>query len=297
MATSLRELRAQTDLFFDGVFAEAMADPEFWSRAESHIAPHRMEALPGWPEPDRRMKFIADRAVTQAWHAVKRAAEEMQLSGIPTGFMQYPLARFEFSEGDVPDFAPLLASCLDGVIYGGLVRVVLHAQSRLTRSRERIQDGDTVRVDLYPGADGVALMKRANAFLETEMILWDLARTDSGFRGVVPYPVRYESARFLWSPRIAGAAFCLRCGESVRYRRAGRSSGRPRRIPTCSSCSRGAGLAWPKHAVMPHGRGEWWLMCHYPGCTNAFAGPGQAHLCPEHRSARLARSKRRRPSL
>lgn len=167
-----------------------------------------------------------------------------------------------------------------------------HAHSTFTRSREKKVDGDHVRIDLYPGDDGLALMERANQFLLTEAILWDVARRDGGFEGTAPYPIRYESARYLWSARIAGAAFCLRCGELILFRRAGRSGRHQRLVPVCGPCIRSGSLRWPQHAVMPHTRGRWWLMCCYPDCSNAFVGAGQARLCDEHTQSKLPKSKR-----
>ena len=290
----LRERREKADLFFDQVFAKAAADPEFAHKAGELIGPRHIDPLPGWAEPTPRMKPVTDRVVTRAWHAVQRAVDVLRLPGVYTGFRNYPVARFDFSEGNAPDFAPLLAFCLDGVIYAGLARVVAHAHSRQTRPTERTVDSDTVGVDLYPGDDGLALMERTNVFLETEARLWELARDDGGFQGSVPYPVRYESARYLWSPRIAGVAFCLRCGAVIRYRRAGRTSGRRRRVPLCGPCIRGGSLSWPERTVMPDAKGKWWLMCQQPGCTTAFVGAGQARFCEDHRSARLTKSKRTR---
>lgn len=290
-AKKTQELRESADDFFSKVFVDVAADPGRAGKTADLLGPRLMKPIPGWPEPNRSMKRIGDRQSTQAWLAVQRAADVLSIATISTGFSQYPDARLDFSQGDAPDFAPLLTTCLDGVIYGGLVRVVSHAHSRFTRSRELTTDGETVRVDLYPGDDGVALMERANQFLFTESVLWDLARRDGGFEGSVPYPVRYESARYLWTSRIAGVAFCLRCGDAVRYQRAGRSNSRL--APVCGRCIRGGSLLpWPKHAVMPDARGKWWLMCKYPNCANAFVGAGQACFCDEHRSARLAKNKR-----
>jgi hypothetical protein len=277
--------------FFEGAFDKVAADPALAATTARLIEPH-LDPLPGWPEPVPRMKPIADRLVTGAWLGVQRAADRLGLQSVYTGFSMYPEARFEFSEGDAPDFAPLLTFCLDGVIYGGLVRVVTFAKSRLTRSRERVIEGQKARVDLYPGNDGLALVERANRFLLTEASLWDLARHDGGFDGAAPYSVRYESARYLWSPGIAGFAFCLRCGDLIRYRRAGRSGSKSRRIPICGRCLRSGSLDWPEHAVMPHTRGKWWLMCQRSGCTLAFAGSGQARFCPKHRASRITPSRR-----
>lgn len=288
---SPRERRNQADCFFTEIFARA-GDPEAARKYGRLLAPRQLRSFPGWPVPDaKHMAVINNRAVTKAWIAVKRAVDSQELVGVGTGFPHYPVARFEFTAGAVSDYAPLLAFCLDDVIYGGLARVVSHARSRFTREFPKEVDRDKVEVDLYPGDDGIELMRLANRFLSIEVTLWELAR-DGGFQGVAPYPVRYESARYLWSPRIAGTAFCLRCGTPIRYRRAGRSSGGRRSVPVCAPCLRNGSLRWPKHAVMSHTRGKWWLMCQYPCCDNAFVGAGQARFCDEHTPSRLAKAKR-----
>jgi len=291
----LLDARRQADQVFTEVFAKAAksSDSEFARQAGDLIGPRHVDPLPGWPEPTRQMKAIMDREVTLALGSVKKSAEALGISGVYTGFSIYPVARFEFAEeGDAPEFAPLITFCLDGTIYGGLARVLAHAHSRFTRSREVRSDGEVIRRDLYPGDDGVALMERANAFLVTETILWGLAR-DGGFQGTVPYPVRYEASRYLWSPRIAGRAFCLRCGRTIGHQRVGRTSGlRQRTVPLCDPCLRSGSFRWPEHAVMPDTRGKWWLRCQHPGCKTPFVGPGQSRHCEAHRSNRMARSAR-----
>jgi hypothetical protein len=133
-------------------------------------------------------------------------------------------------------------------------------------------------------------MEHANRFLVLEAELWALAKRYGGLSDAVPYPVRYEAGRYLWEPAIRGAAFCLRCGDTIRYRRSARPG--TRWAPACGRCVRSGSLRWPAHAVMPDGRGAWWLWCRAPGCTNVFVGAGQARRCPRHRLNRLGRSKR-----
>jgi hypothetical protein len=295
-SAKLRELRLEADRLIDGAFAELVANPESAPKVASLLGPRRVRPLEGWPKVKVQMKPITDQQVTQAWSAV-RAVVDVEKDTVVTGFPQYPLASFDFSKGDAEEFAPLISFCLDGTLYHGLARLVFEAHSRFTRSRERTVAGDLVRTDLYPGSEGTALMEQVNKFLQIEAGLWNLART-GGFEGPVPYPVRYETARYLWTPSITGLAFCLRCGTPIQYNRAGRASGNSRRrIPICSPCIRSGSLTWPRHAVMPDTKGKWWLRCQHPDCTTIFRGAGQARYCTEHRSAALtARRRNRRES-
>lgn len=289
MAT-LPEQRREVDHFFQKVFEKAAGgQPEIIRKAAGAIEPRDVARLPGWPEPDVRTKALSDRTVARARSHVPRGAETLGLTSVYTGFTGYPEARLEFSDGATPDFAPLLATCLDAVLFDGLAHVMAHAHSPWTRRRKRQVDGEEVRTDLYPGEAGRALLKGANQFLLTEISLWSLAR-DGGFEGVVPYTVRYEAARYLWSPQIAGSAFCLRCGEPIHYRRAAREGARS--APICATCIRGGSLEWPVHAVAPEERGTWWLRCLAQGCAKVFVGRAQARRCPACRTSRRAVSKR-----
>jgi hypothetical protein len=293
MAT-LRELRREADTFFEAVFEEAAGgEPDFIRKAAGTIGPRKVARFPGWPQPDGRMKLLSDRAVARASSGVRRGAEKLGLTSVYTGFGSYPEARFEFSEGAAPDFAPLLASCLDAVLFNALAHVITHVHSPLTRYKERPVDGEAARVDLYAGEGERALRERANAFLLIEINLWWLAG-EGDFEGVTPYTVRYEAARYLWSPRITGSAFCLRCGGPIRYRRAARTAlgADARPAPICANCIRGGSLSWPAHAIAPEARGTWWLRCLAEGCTNAFIGRAQARRCPNCRSSTRAASNR-----
>jgi hypothetical protein len=120
---------------------------------------------------------------------------------------------------------------------------VTEAWSRLTRTQ-------------YTGDQRTRLMERTNCFIKVEATSWELATFDGGYTGTVPYLVRYEAARWLWSPLIAGTVFCLRCGTTIRYKRPGRDSGpRRRTVPVCDRCLRSSS-GWPSHALMPHERGH-----------------------------------------
>jgi hypothetical protein len=96
--------------------------------------------------------------------------------------------------------------------------------SPLTRAALLDIDGETLKVDLYHGDNELALTQRVNKLLDLEARLWAEAR-QGGYTGTVPYPVRYESARHLWSANIVGVAFCLRCGTLIRHQRKGRTHG------------------------------------------------------------------------
>jgi hypothetical protein len=133
-----------------------------------------------------------------------------------------------------------------------------------------------------------------------ELRLWWFA-AEGGHPNPPPYPVRFDVARWLWNPSIAGAIFCLRCGEELRYARRGRTraSGtdeEPIRIRTarCRSCSRGREDDWPDHAVEPYRRGTWLLRCATPGCDQLFSGRRQSRHCEHHRLSRLTPGKRAR---
>jgi hypothetical protein len=298
---TLRELRRKADEVFRRVLEEAAAgDPDFAQKAAGIIGPREVARLDGWREPDAQTKYLSDRAIASARSHVRRGADQLGLTSVYTGFASHREARLELSEGAAPDFAPLLATCLDAVLFNALAHVVAHVHSPLTRGhgprkgrQERWVDDELVPFDLYAGEGGRALMERANGFLLTEIYLWSLAG-DGDWEGVVPYAVRYEAARYLWSPRIAGWAFCLRCGEPIHYRRAARSAlgAEVRSAPVCAACIRGGSLDWPAHAIAPEARGTWWLRCLAAGCTNAFIGRAQARRCSVCRTSSRAVSKR-----
>jgi hypothetical protein len=229
--------------------------------------------------------------VHDAREGVRRAADRLGIDSIYTGFALHPRASVRFLDGEAPLFAPLVKLCLDDRINGGLLRVLTQVASPLMRARKI----DNHPVDLYPGDAGAKLETLANRFLALEAMLWGMARDDGGYSKPVPYPVRYVAASHLWSPTIAGIAFCLRCGDEIRYRRAGRmTNNRPRTAPVCDPCVRSGTSSWPSHALMPYDRGRWLLRCAQPGCSEPpFPGRAQARYCPEHRQNRLTPSERR----
>ena len=103
-------------------------------------------------------------------------------------------------------------------------------------------------------------MRRLNAFAQLELDLWDFA-SNGGHTAPPPYSVRYDLARWLWHPSIAGAIFCLRCGSELRYRRSERRrsehADRDAQLRTarCRKCSRGRADHWPesRHRAVPTG--------------------------------------------
>ena len=75
------------------------------------------------------MKSLSDSTVVRARSAVQRGADKLGLVSVYTGFPSYPEAMLEFSEGPAPDFAPLLATCLDAVLFSALAHVFTHLHS------------------------------------------------------------------------------------------------------------------------------------------------------------------------
>jgi hypothetical protein len=236
---------------------------------------------------------VVDPEVTQAVACVRRATAAVGRTNFSTGISAYPLAAVDFDKRSAiaPAFAPLLFLCLDHTLIEGMAWYLAMTHSSLSRKRSKAP------VDLYPEDEGTALMERANTFLRIEAELWAEACV-GGYRRPVPYAVRYESARYLWSPRIVGTAFCLRCGEVIRYQRRGRqtdpqsdgeSDGQSdkqcekgtRKVPLCGRCIRAENLNWPTNALAPDTRRTWWLRC--VKCGALFTGGGNRKLCDEHR--------------
>jgi hypothetical protein len=173
--------------------------------------------------------------------------------------------------------APLIVECLESTVTHSMAQLLVYAFSPQVRP-------------LFADDVHLSHMRRLNNYLFLEANLWWLA-SQGGYREPVPYAVRYETARWLWSPRIPTIAFCLCCGRDVTYRRAARD-GRDRNL-RCAVCSRGEVDRWPIHAIAPHAGGRWWLRCLADSCANAFVGPGQARRCPRCCSSRTTRSRRR----
>jgi hypothetical protein len=156
--------------------------------------------------------------------------------------------------------------------------------------------------DLWNAEVEKQLIRRLNAFADLEIRLWSIA-AGGGHREPPPYTVRYNLARWLWDPSVAGCLFCMRCGDELRYVRTERTYGRRRarnqfrRTMRCRHCSRGRESAWPTGVLEPYGRGTWLRKCGFAGCTDLFVGRADAHYCRRHRLNRLSPRRRvaRRP--
>ena len=109
--------------------------------------------------------------------------------------------------------------------------------------------------------------------------------------GRIPYPFAYWGVQYLRKPtsQARAASLCLRCGVVLR-------GTRKRATPAvrCEDCAKEppSTRVWPKHAVMPHTRGMWWLRRQTAGCATLFRGRAQAHHCESHRLARVKPSAR-----
>jgi hypothetical protein len=138
------------------------------------------------------------------------------------------------------------------------------------------------------------LMQRLNAFAQLELILWHHA-ADGGHTDPPPYTVRFDLARWLWHPALAGSIFCLRCGDPLTYSRAERRMPEhlnTRRDGRCRPCAREREHRWPDNAIEPDRRGTWVLRCTLPGCAEPLVGRRQALYCERHRPNRLNRRHR-----
>lgn len=277
---TLREARGRAHRLVDAALAradelDANALTEFLvgapgSQLGADLAP--------WPQPT--VSTLTDSTVSAAVARLRAAADARPGLAVATGFPALPYQPLEFSDttGVVPEIAPLTFAAAPTVATG-LVRVALETFSQLTRGRTDAQPHDLYRGDLER-----VLRERLNEFLSVEWRLWQLAGTPP------PYPVRWWANRLLWSPAIAGHAFCLRCADLVSWRRVARNG---RRLPVCRGCLQTRACRWPSHAIAPHHRGIWWLECRHPGCRRAFTGPASVAHCPEHRAARHRQARSR----
>jgi len=246
--------------------------------------------LPVWPPPNLGANALALHAVRDAIPCIQRAVSERGLDHLPSRSSRVPEPRLELpaeTPAQVVYRAPLVVACLHGDATYELAHLLVYCFSPHLRRWKR---SNGIVSDLF-AADDVRtnLMRRLNNYLTLESKLWSLAR-QGGFPGPVPYAVRYESARWLWSPAITGSVFCLRCGQDINYQRK-KKKDRPRRA-RCTHCARGNPAAWPTHAIAPHDRGRWWLNCQHQGCSHAFIGRAQTKFCPEHPLRRITPNRR-----
>jgi hypothetical protein len=268
-------------------------DPEVNpTELEPLLPPGSIPPLTGWPSPTVESQHLARLAVTDARSYVPRAAKLLGLERLASRSRRVPAPRLEFGSDAAPSqivfWAPLIYECLEDDAKYELGVLALLLYSPKTRALTNEGPLDDELASLF--GNRASLTRRLNGYLELEANLWWLAR-EGGFRDPPPYAVRYESARWLWSPDISGLAFCLRCGAERSFRRAKREGSS--RTLRCVACSRGAPSDWPAHAIAPHDHGRWWLVCQRVGCANAFVGRRHAMHCPEHRSARLTASRRK----
>jgi hypothetical protein len=247
-------------------------------------------APPGnWPVPSARDR---QRAHSQSQAAAVAARNQLARLGIKTlRLREFPDARIAWqplwSEEELPP-APLVYSLVDEE---ALRHTTILLGYLLYPSTASLFEGDVRR----------NLMQRLNAFAELEVDLWWLA-ADGGHPHPPPYAVRYDVARWLWGPSIAGTILCLRCGDGLRYARRERRQAslgdihrNATRTARCRACSRGRENDWPDHAIEPYRRGTWLLRCTSPGCDRLFRGSRQARHCERHRANRLTAGKRTRP--
>jgi len=166
-------------------------------------------------------------------------------------------------------------------------------------SRALLRDSGDLGVAVNdPGANTPLAIERADyarertTVIELEHSLWQIARA-FGAASNVPYPTRVLLLLFNWHPEAhkpPGAhTMCIRCGTLI-YR----ATRNFIQIPRCKACMKETSKqrAWPSHAVMPAGRGTWWLRCRYPACEQVLEGPRHTRLCPLHTSAKLPPSRR-----
>lgn len=243
------------------------------------------EPLKDWPTPTADACALAVAAVRQAIPCVQLGATRLGITTLSSGTESYPLNVPNEPPSNVIYRAPLAWECLDGDAKRGLVELIAKTYSPEIKHLWKDEEGLLIQ-------SGLRLVALLNRYLELEANLWWLAR-EGGFTDPPPYTVRYATARWLWSPQIAGVVFCLRCGSEVRYHRAARSDNQRR--PRCRTCSRGQDVAsWPRHAIAPAEQGTWWLNCLALGCRNPhpFVGRRNQARCSECDSSRTTPRRR-----
>lgn len=279
------------DDFIDG----AVRDPTKAGGVAAKLHLSKLDPqLPGWRAPDPAFRRRAQQVVAQAAAAVHVGARMLGMPSLATEFRDIPEFRLEVRTTDPeakPVPAPLVFACLEHRARYELTRLGAPYFTRhIADYQDRDDTGEGYSVDLFDADVRRRLMRHLNAFAFLEINLWWLAR-EGGLTVPVPYPVRYDVARYLWSRESSGHIFCLRCGSEVHFKRAPREG--ISRVGRCLRCSRGRPEAWPEHALEPYERATWWLKCQFPGCDRAFVGRAQARHCPAHRTSRLASSGRR----
>jgi hypothetical protein len=240
----------------------------------------------GWPQPTDQARHIAKHAIREALPSIARAAHQ---SGIPSLFWAANQASAR-TPGSLLYCAPLTGELEAPKTLHELSELLAYAWSRHTSSLFRTPGADNL--DDAEGTRetvGVNLLRRLNKHLAREAYLWRLARM-GGFSEPPPYAVRYEAARWLWTPAIPAVAFCLRCGCDLDFERAVRTGAT--RDLRCQRCARGKPNAWPTNAIAPAEAGTWWLRCHAQDCSRWFVGPTQARRCSRCKLSRTTPRKR-----
>lgn len=248
--------------------------------------PRMVGPLPGrWPPPTARARERASVQCLAAAEAAREALTAMGVSILYTSLRELPEVSVVWEplrpEQKLPP-APLVHCLTDERARDVMAKLALYAFSRHTAKYR----------DQHAFAQ---LRRRLNAFARLEINLWSFA-ADSGHLEPPPYAVRYDLARWLWHPSIAGDIFCLRCGDELRYvrsQRTARGAGRVQRdsrTARCRACARGAEDNWPPYELEPepYRRGTWLLRCQFSGCARAFVGRCNAVYCPRHRASRMS---------
>jgi hypothetical protein len=240
---------------------------------------------PGWPAPNPDERPIAREIIIAATASAHHVLHQLGSSTLHAKSAWHPrdfAIRIEPGPILIGHPAPLVVALLEDQATVVLDAVLGYAHS----PRAASSDGES---DLLRQPDiHLHQMRRLNGFLKLEANLWFFAQM--GITILVPYLVRYAAAQWLWTPEIAGTAFCLRCGSEIEYRRAARNP--ELRQPRCRPCSRGHTPSWPRHAIAPADKGRWWLRCQTEGCDQAFLARPQARRCPSCTTSRLTASRR-----
>jgi hypothetical protein len=135
---------------------------------------------------------------------------------------------------------------------------------------------------------GVPLQRiytRMSELVLEEVMLWNTAARLGA--ATMPYPFRRRSVEWFWHP-AARYCICLRCGTHLTTRRDGHHE------PRCNHCMKETPKQreWPPRALMPAGRGKWWLTCRHDGCGQIIEGTSRRRYCDRHRTTAVTASRR-----
>ena len=278
-----------TDLVQQAV-EEAIADPEGAAeRVEQLLPSGSVPPVAGWPAPSAHARRRAQGVVCHAVAVVQALERKARGDVVYTQLRELPEVEYAFkpcTQDHELALAPLLTYCLSD--HAGLVLATLTGyRFAPVFIRNKGQDDE---VDLFEGKVRRGLSRRLNAFALVESHLWFLAGLGDP-NLVVPYAVRYDLARFLWDRQQAGHLLCLRCGDHHHYKHPEHAD-KPR-TGRCRPCSRGKPDAWPAHALEPHTRGKWWLLCRAEACSRTYIARADKLRCPNCRLDKTTPSHRR----